>query len=347
MPQVPGVLLDHVDEDPADAVGPPATIHGVERGIGGETPGHGDLGPIGVERTGQRGVGRRVKVTILVAVGVGVTEEQRWCLLAGDAAAKPPALDIGEVTQQPEDRHVARRAGGEAGLVVGEPLGLAGHHRPLEVEELEQGHSLVGVATRVGGRVGHSTSFARRRVSQGFDTVTSVRTVILGDPPVEIEALIESRRSTGADRRDEIWEGDYHMNPAPRKRHAILVSELLSLIHPCARRRGLVGTTDFNLGVPNDYRIPDAGVHRDAADAVYVDSAPLVIEVLSPDDETMEKLPFYAARGVDEVVIADPMTRAVQWLRLDGGAYVETRRSEVLDIDVAEIVTQIDWPPVD
>lgn len=169
--------------------------------------------------------------------------------------------------------------------------------------------------------------------------------MILGDRPAEIEALIESRRRTGADRRDEIWEGDYHMNPAPRKRHAILVSELLTLLHPHARRRGLIATTDFNLGEPMDFRIPDAGLHRDATDAVYVDSAPLVVEVLSPGDETMEKLPFYARRGVDEVVIADPLARTVQWLHLDAGSYVATDRSELLDLDVAEIVDRIDWPP--
>ena len=51
-----------------------------------------------------------------------------------------------------------------------------------------------------------------------------MRTVILGERPPAIEALIELRRVTGADRRDEIWDGDYHMNPAPRKRHSILQS---------------------------------------------------------------------------------------------------------------------------
>lgn len=181
----------------------------------------------------------------------------------------------------------------------------------------------------------------------GIGTVGGVRTVILGDPPPEVEALIESRRRTGADRRDELWEGDYHMNPAPRKRHAILVSQMLERLGPVARRGGLITTADFNLGVPDDYRIPDAGLHRDASDAVYVDTAPLVVEVLSPEDETMEKLPFYASRGVDEVVIVDPDERRVTWLALADGGYDEVDRSALLDVDVAGFANDIAWPPND
>jgi Uma2 family endonuclease len=174
-----------------------------------------------------------------------------------------------------------------------------------------------------------------------------MRTVILGERPVELEALIESRRATGADRRDEIWEGDYHMNPAPRKRHAILVHRLGVLLDGLARRRGLHGTTDFNLGLPNDYRIPDLGLHRDESDAVYVDTAPLIVEVLSPDDESWEKLPFYASRGVDEVVVIDPGPRRVVWLQRSGDSYRRVDHSAVLDVDVADVAEQIDWPPID
>lgn len=170
--------------------------------------------------------------------------------------------------------------------------------------------------------------------------------VIVGEPPRELEALIESRRSTGADRRDEIWEGDYHMNPAPRKRHAFLVGKLIVLLERFAGLHGLVASTDFNLGEPMNFRIPDAGLHRDTSDAVYADTAPLVVEVLSPDDETLAKLPFYAARGVGEVVIVDPELRTVDWLLLRDGVYGPAARSELLDTDVAEIVDQIDWPPL-
>jgi Uma2 family endonuclease len=172
-----------------------------------------------------------------------------------------------------------------------------------------------------------------------------MRTVILGERPPAIEALIESRRRTGADRRDEIWEGDYHMNPAPRKRHARLVFQLVEILGPYARGRGLFGTADFNLGVPNDYRIPDGGLHRDDDDAIYVDTAAMAIEIVSPDDETWEKVPFYADHGVDEVVVVDPVPRTVTWMRLVHDEYVPVERSELLGLDVADLAAQIDWPP--
>jgi Uma2 family endonuclease len=42
----------------------------------------------------------------------------------------------------------------------------------------------------------------------------------------------------------------------------------------------------------------------------------LVIEIVCPGDETWAKLSFYAKHGVEELVIIDPETRAVQWLGL-------------------------------
>jgi Uma2 family endonuclease len=49
--------------------------------------------------------------------------------------------------------------------------------------------------------------------------------------------------------------------------------------------------------------------------------AELVIEVLSPGDETYDKLPFYAAFGVKEVLVVDPDSRAVELFVLRGGRF--------------------------
>jgi Uma2 family endonuclease len=43
-----------------------------------------------------------------------------------------------------------------------------------------------------------------------------------------------------------------------------------------------------------------------------VGSAELVVEILSPHDETYEKLPFYESLGVKEVLVIDPETRKVE-----------------------------------
>lgn len=71
-------------------------------------------------------------------------------------------------------------------------------------------------------------------------------------------------------------------------------------------------TGPFNLGHPNDYRIPDGGLHRGKPTGAFLPTAAVVIEVASPDDEAYDKLGFYAARGVEELIIADLQTRAVR-----------------------------------
>ena len=49
---------------------------------------------------------------------------------------------------------------------------------------------------------------------------------------------------------------------------------------------------------------------------MYLATAALVVEIVSPDDHTWEKLEFYAAHSVDELLIVDPAERRVHWLGL-------------------------------
>lgn len=72
----------------------------------------------------------------------------------------------------------------------------------------------------------------------------------------------------------------------------------------------------FNLGEPDDYRVPDGGVFRPGPDAVYVPTAAVVVEIVAPGDKTWEKLGFYGEHGVEELLIVDPQERRVHWLAL-------------------------------
>ncbi|CAN5555724.1 MAG: Uma2 family endonuclease [Iamia sp.] len=171
-----------------------------------------------------------------------------------------------------------------------------------------------------------------------------MRTVVTGPTDGELAALIERRRATGADLFDEVWEGDYHMAPAPHPAHGQLDQQLAELLGPPARARGLVGTGPFNLGTPDDYRVPDRGIHREAPSATFVRTAALVIEIVSPDDESWAKLVFFAARDVDEVLIVDPSTRSVTWLARTGDTYEPVARSEVLALEVDELRNALEWP---
>lgn len=171
-------------------------------------------------------------------------------------------------------------------------------------------------------------------------------TLVLDPPPAEFAALLERRRRWGADRHDEMWEGVLHMGPAPEYRHAEIAQQLAELLGPAARAAGLRPTMhEFNLGDSDrDYRVPDGGLHRPGASGTWLPTAALVVEILSPGDETMGKLPFYAAHHVDELLIVDPDKRSVQWLGLKDGSYDPMQRSRLIELSAAELTQRIDWP---
>ncbi len=176
-----------------------------------------------------------------------------------------------------------------------------------------------------------------------FATLRLMKTVVLGSRPPEVEALIEKRRRLGQDSFDEIWQGDYHVVPAPHGRHGRLDAQLLRVLGPLGDAAGLTATTIFNLGEPDDFRIPDHGFHRDTPDEVYLATAAVIVEIRSPDDETYEKFDFYARHGVDEIVVLEPDEERLDWFALIDGLYVGVVRSELLGVEVAEISAQIDW----
>ena len=115
---------------------------------------------------------------------------------------------------------------------------------------------------------------------------------------------------------------------------------------PYAREAGLAPHIGiFNIGEPHDYRVPDGGLLRPGPDAVYLPTAALVMEIVSPGDQTWEKLSFYAAHNVDELLIVDPQERRVHWLALrPSGEYVTIERSALIALGPAELAEQIDWP---
>jgi Uma2 family endonuclease len=170
-------------------------------------------------------------------------------------------------------------------------------------------------------------------------------TLVLDPQPVELAELIERRSRLGQDLFDEVWEGVLHMNPAPAGGHAKVDQQLAELLGGLARRAGLTATGPFNLGEgEHDYRVPDRGLHREWSDRVWYSTAALVLEIVSPGDESYKKLDFYAAHGVDEIVIVDRETRTVEWLALVGERYEPVERSGLIELGQAELEQQIDWP---
>ncbi len=170
-----------------------------------------------------------------------------------------------------------------------------------------------------------------------------MKTLVLGEHP-DVEALLARRCALDLDRWDEVWDGVYVMAPFAHSRHGAIKSDIVFAIEGRARRAGLRGGDSFNLGEPTDYRGPDAGWHRSGANRVYVPTAAIVLEVLSPHDETFAKLDFYAAHGVEELLVADPDTRTVRCWHLHDASYTEADRSALLDLTMQALVAEVRWP---
>jgi Uma2 family endonuclease len=141
------------------------------------------------------------------------------------------------------------------------------------------------------------------------------------------EWFLEQRRKRGDDRHDEVWDGVLHMAPQPTSWHQLVKADLLHVLRPFADARGLRVATELAVFDPvkgeTNYRAPDMSV----VDPRYLTRrgvearAELVIEVLSPEDESRDKFPFFAACGIPEVWLIDPETRVAEVYVLRGSTY--------------------------
>jgi Uma2 family endonuclease len=136
--------------------------------------------------------------------------------------------------------------------------------------------------------------------------------------------LLAERRRLGHDLWDEMWEGVLHMVPQPARWHQSFGGKLFAFLLPIAEARGLLVNYETSLyRSDKDYRTPDLVVYHPAqgTERGIEGGAELAIEILSPNDESREKLPFHARFAVREVLLVDPDTRVVELLALREGGY--------------------------
>jgi Uma2 family endonuclease len=145
------------------------------------------------------------------------------------------------------------------------------------------------------------------------------------------EELLASRRELGHDRWDEMWEGELHMVPPPHERHGRLEGELFMFfkLHWEALGRGRVyletgvkrpGVPLQEVAgerVPSNYRTPDLSfllpeLYNRVQGGWIVGGPDAVLEIVSPGDESRDKLPFYLSVGVREAIFVDRDSCAVE-----------------------------------
>jgi len=169
-----------------------------------------------------------------------------------------------------------------------------------------------------------------------------MRTLLPDPPPAEFQQLLDQRRQWGADVHDEVWEGVLHMAPAPHGRHANVQLQVLRQLAAAADQTQLIALAEFDLGQPDDCRVPDGGLQRPGPDLLYYPTAALVLEVISPGDQTPEKIGFYAAHQVDELLIVDPEAHTITWLARHDDQYRPLAHSHLIELAARELV--INWP---
>lgn len=171
-------------------------------------------------------------------------------------------------------------------------------------------------------------------------------TEILDPPPLNLEELLERRRELDIDRRDELWEGVWHLTPPASYNHERVGIQLAILLDPLARAAGMELNGQVGIGErKKSFRVPDLVIVRPAeAKPQCQKTAALVIEILSARDTAPEKLGFYAEHGVDEVLFVDPQKRSVEWLGRVGEGYEAIDRSGLIELGPAELAAGIDWP---
>lgn len=170
-----------------------------------------------------------------------------------------------------------------------------------------------------------------------------MRTLFVSDPP-EIVAIRERRKALGQDRYDEVWDGVYHVTPEAHGRHGLTQVSVSLSLSPLADAAGLWLSGPFNLGTSkDDFRVPDFGFHQVEPLQVWVPTAVIVGEVLTPDDESRDKLAFYAARGVEEVLLVDPLAHTVELLLRARPGWAPSAASPRLGVGLDRLAV-LRWP---
>lgn len=177
---------------------------------------------------------------------------------------------------------------------------------------------------------------------------------LITDPELEQE-LIAQRQAWGVDRYDEVWDGVYIMAPMANDEHQYLVKELTAVLTIAVDWAGLgqtrpgVNISDRREDWKTNYRIPDVAVFlndtkAENCGAFWLGGPDFGIEIISPKDRALLKLPFYANVGASEILAIDRDPWAMTLYRRQGAEMIEVTKSTPEDPQLAESkVLPLNW----
>ncbi len=142
--------------------------------------------------------------------------------------------------------------------------------------------------------------------------------------------LREERKAAGSDRWDEVWEGTYMMAPLPNNEHQDIVNRLAVIFQEPmgwdSEDIVLPGAivSDREKGWQHNYRCPDvvvyhAGTRAKNCDTHWCGGPDLAVEIVSDDDLTRDKIPFYGKVETRELLFVDRDPWSLELLRLSDG----------------------------
>jgi Uma2 family endonuclease len=148
--------------------------------------------------------------------------------------------------------------------------------------------------------------------------------------PYWAEKVLADREGSPDRRYDEAWDGVTVIMPEPDNEHfdlsTFFVWVFRSLFDPVNGHRvgGPANVSDREVGWKENYRVPDCSLFLSGNPARdlrthWVGGPDLVLEIVSPDDRSRDKLEFYGEIGSKEVLILDRDPWQLELYQLRGG----------------------------
>ena len=162
-------------------------------------------------------------------------------------------------------------------------------------------------------------------------------TLIENPPPL---GWREHWEDNGEGRYDETWDGVVIMAPLPNNQHQELQIALSFPLYEVVQLLGLgkvypgVNVTDRHDDWRQNYRGPDVVVYLNGNPAInkgshWLGGPDFLIEVISPTEDPLAKLEFYAGVGTREMLTVERDPWALELFKLVDGELVSSGRATV------------------